>query len=144
MELRNISLRQIAIRLRNRGYVGNNYRCALRLSGDDYDDDGHSRDLWLYVEKWKDVFPKNYSLTTGWQGLTFNHRKPIPAGSLTLYVCNYCRNNFGRPVSLDGGFYAAIYTPKEQEWQTLEELADMMRLHEEDSPFQALMKALDF
>lgn len=143
MELRDISMRQVAVRLRNRGYVGSRPSCALRLEGPD-DDDGRSRDLWLYVEKGKHTFPENCSMTTGWQGLTFNHHRPIPAGSLMLYACNYCRNSFGRPVSLDGWFCAAVYTPREQERQTMGDLLRMMGLSPEDEQFQALMKALGF
>ena len=144
MDFRDISMRQVATRLRNRGYVGNSPRCGLRLSGDDHDDDGRSRDFWLYVDKQKSAFSEDYSLTTGWQGRTFSHKRPIPAGSLSVYACNYCRNNFGRPVSLDGWFCAAIYTPKEQERQTLAELIRMMGLSEENEQFQELVKELGF
>lgn len=145
MELRDISLRQVALCLRNRGYIGDSPRCGLRLSGSDYDDDGHSQDLWLYVEKRKYTFSENSSLTTGWQGLTFSHKRPIPAGSLMLYACNYCRNSFGRPVSLNGWFCAAVYTPREQEHQTLNELLRVMGgLSEGDPQFQKLVKELGF
>ena len=144
MDLRDISLRQVALCLRNRGYVGDNPRCALRLSGPDYDDDGRSRDLWLYVRDAKFVFAQHCSMTTAWQGHTFHHRHPIPSGSLTLYACNYCRNSFGRPVSLDGWFCAAIYTPKEQDTRTMTDLVRMMSLSDGDAQFQKLMKELGF
>ena len=144
MELRDISLWQVALCLRNRGYVGGSPRCGLRLSGDDYDDDGHSQAFWLYVEKEQYTSPENCSLTTGWQGLTFSHKHPIPAGSLRLYACDYCRNSFGRPVSLDGWFCAAVYTPKEQNTQTMADLARMMGLSEGDAQLQKLMKELVF
>ena len=60
------------------------------------------------------------------------------------YACNYCRNNFGRPVSLDGWFCAAIYTPRELERKTLAELLWMMGLSEEDLQARRLLEELDF
>ena len=84
-------MQQVVTRLRNRGYIGDHPRCALRLSGDDYDDAGRSRDFWLYVQEKGSTFPENYSLTTSRQGLTFSKKRPIPAGSLMLYACDYCR-----------------------------------------------------
>lgn len=142
MNINNIPMQQVVTRLRNRGYIGDHPRCALRLSGDDYDDAGRSRDFWLYVQEKGSTFPENYSLTTSRQGLTFSKKRPIPAGSLMLYACDYCRNSFGRPVSLDGWFCAAVYTPKEQEVRTLADLAWIMGLPERAPQLQELMKEL--
>lgn len=143
MEFKGISMHQIITRLRNRGYVGDRPRYGLLIEGQD-DDGGRSQDLWLCVQKGKVIFPKNSSLTTGWQGLVFNCRRPIHAGSLRIYACNYCRNSFGRPVSLDGWFSAAIFTPKEQEGKSLEDLLQMMRLSKKDHQTQRLLEELGF
>ena len=90
------------------------------------------------------TFPENYSLTTSRQGLTFSQKHPIPAGSLMLYACDYCRNSFGRPVSMDGWFCAAVYTPKAQDTQTMADLVWIMGLSAEDAQFQKLTKELGF
>lgn len=90
------------------------------------------------------TFPENYSLTTSRQGLVFSKKRPIPSGSLVLYACDYCRNSFGRPVSLNGWFCAAVYTPKEQDTQTMAGLVQMMGLSEGDGQLQKLMKELGF
>lgn len=144
MDYRDIPLRQVALCLRNRGYVGDSPQRGLRLGGPDYDDDGHSQDFWLYVEKEQYTFPENCSLTTGRQGLTFSQKRPIPAGSLMLYICDYCRNSFGRPVSMDGWFCAAVYTPKEQDTQTMAGLIRMMGLSDGAPQLQKLQKELGF
>lgn len=144
MDLRGIPMRQVALCLRNRGYVGDSPRCGLRLSSPDYDVAGDSRDFWLYVEGAKRSFAENCSLTTAWQGHTFDHRHPIPGGSVMLYACDYCRNSFGRPVSMDGWFCAAVYTPKEQDTQTMAGLIRMMGLSEGDAQLQKLQKELGF
>lgn len=142
MDLRGIPMRQVALCLRNRGYVGDSPQRGLRLSGPDYDDAGHSRDFWLYVEGAKRAFAGNCSLTTARQGHTFDHRHPIPGGSVMLYACDYCRNSFGRPVSLDGWFCAAIYIPRAQDTRTMADLVQMMGLSEGDAQFQKLIKEL--
>lgn len=142
-EIEKISMKQVALRLRNRGFIGNSPRWGLRLEGAD-DINGRSRDLWLCVQKSRSAFPENSSLTTGWQGLVFNHRRQIPAGSLRLFACNYCQNSFGRPVSLDGWFSAAIFAPREQEGQSLRDLLSTMRLSEESQQTQYLLEVLGF
>lgn len=142
MEFKSISMYQIVARLRNRGYVGDRPRYGLRLEGTD-DNEGRSCDLWLSVQRRRSNFPENSSLTTAWQGVVFSHRRQIPAGSLRLYACNYCRNSFGW-VSMDGWFSAAIFTPREQEVHTLADLLHIMRLTEKDHQSQYLLEALGF
>ena len=67
----------------------------------------------------------------------------ISFGGVSLYACDYCRNNFGRPVSLNGWFCAAVYTPKEQDRRTMADLIWIMGLSAEDAQFQKLTKELD-